>query len=190
MWFFNYSKNPWSTINPLIFDRFEPWNCSLDEIQLSRDDRDNTACWQVLGLVQENFYFFLMLMKNSLDCGKIKKALRCYCINENYAIKGASRLSSKRFWPCWIDQTAGNRNIGVHWKERRFIYGIKSKPAPQSRGNRHCRYWKRSQTGTERSISWSWIINKVRFTDDTAIIAKTQEELQDMVNRLVNIGRK
>ena len=25
------------------------------------------------------------------------------------------------------------------------------------------------------------IINKVRFADDTAIIAKTQEELQDMV---------
>ena len=33
------------------------------------------------------------------------------------------------------------------------------------------------------------IINKVRFTDDTAIIAKTQEELQDMVNRLVDTGR-
>ena len=27
------------------------------------------------------------------------------------------------------------------------------------------------------------IINKVRFADDTAIIAKPQEELQDMVNR-------
>ena len=26
------------------------------------------------------------------------------------------------------------------------------------------------------------VINKVRFADDTAIIAKTQEELQDMVN--------
>ena len=26
--------------------------------------------------------------------------------------------------------------------------------------------------------------------DDTAIIAKTQEELQDMVNRLVDTGRK
>ena len=34
------------------------------------------------------------------------------------------------------------------------------------------------------------IINKVRFADDTAIIAKIQEELQDMVNRLVNTGRK
>ena len=34
------------------------------------------------------------------------------------------------------------------------------------------------------------IINEVRFTYDTAIIAKTQEELQDMVNRLVNTGRK
>ena len=34
------------------------------------------------------------------------------------------------------------------------------------------------------------IINKVRFADDTAIIAKTQEELQDMVNRLVDTGRK
>jgi len=27
------------------------------------------------------------------------------------------------------------------------------------------------------------IINKVRFANDTAIIAKTQEELQNMVNR-------
>ena len=27
------------------------------------------------------------------------------------------------------------------------------------------------------------IINMVRFADDTAIIAKSQEELQDMVNR-------
>jgi Reverse transcriptase (RNA-dependent DNA polymerase). len=34
------------------------------------------------------------------------------------------------------------------------------------------------------------IINKVRFADDTAIIAKIQEELQDMVNRLVDTGRK
>ena len=34
------------------------------------------------------------------------------------------------------------------------------------------------------------IINKVRFADDTAIIAKTQEVLQDMVNRLVDTGRK
>ena len=33
-------------------------------------------------------------------------------------------------------------------------------------------------------------INKFRFADDAAIIAKTQEELQDMVNRLVNTGRK
>ena len=34
------------------------------------------------------------------------------------------------------------------------------------------------------------IINKVRFVDDTAIIVKSQEELQDMVNRLVDTGRK
>jgi Reverse transcriptase (RNA-dependent DNA polymerase). len=34
------------------------------------------------------------------------------------------------------------------------------------------------------------IINKVRFADDTAVIAKTQEELKDMVNRLVDTGRK
>ena len=34
------------------------------------------------------------------------------------------------------------------------------------------------------------IINKVRFADDTTIIAKTEEELQDMVNRLVDTGRK
>ena len=34
------------------------------------------------------------------------------------------------------------------------------------------------------------VINKVRFVDDTAIIAKTQEELQDMVNRLVDTRRK
>ena len=29
----------------------------------------------------------------------------------------------------------------------------------------------------------------MRFADDMAIIAKTQEELQDMVNRLVYTGR-
>ena len=34
------------------------------------------------------------------------------------------------------------------------------------------------------------IINKVRFGDDAAIIARTQEELQDMVNRFVDTGRK
>jgi len=34
------------------------------------------------------------------------------------------------------------------------------------------------------------IINMVRFVDDTAIIAKNQEELQDMVNRLVDTGKK
>ena len=34
------------------------------------------------------------------------------------------------------------------------------------------------------------IINKMRIADDTAIIAKTQKELQDMVNRLVDIVRK
>ena len=34
------------------------------------------------------------------------------------------------------------------------------------------------------------VINKVRFADDMAIIAKTQEELQDMLNRLVDTGRK
>jgi Reverse transcriptase (RNA-dependent DNA polymerase). len=30
----------------------------------------------------------------------------------------------------------------------------------------------------------------VRIADDTAVIAKSQEELRDMVNRSVNIGRK
>jgi len=34
------------------------------------------------------------------------------------------------------------------------------------------------------------IINKVRFGDDRAITATTQEELQDTVNRLVDTGRK
>ena len=34
------------------------------------------------------------------------------------------------------------------------------------------------------------IINKVRFVDDMAILAKTQEELQDMVIGLVDTGRK
>ena len=33
-------------------------------------------------------------------------------------------------------------------------------------------------------------INKVRFADDTTIIAKTQEKLQDMANRLDDAGRK
>ena len=34
------------------------------------------------------------------------------------------------------------------------------------------------------------LFNNIRFADDTAIIAKTQEELQDIVNRLVDTGRK
>ena len=34
------------------------------------------------------------------------------------------------------------------------------------------------------------IVNKIRLEDDTAIIAKTQEELPDMVNWLVDTGRK
>ena len=34
------------------------------------------------------------------------------------------------------------------------------------------------------------IIIKLRFVDDMSIIAKTQEELQDVVNRLVDTGRK
>ena len=34
------------------------------------------------------------------------------------------------------------------------------------------------------------IINEVRLEDEMAIIAKTQEDLQDMVNRLVDTGRK
>ena len=37
---------------------------------------------------------------------------------------------------------------------------------------------------------WRRIMNKVRFADDTAIIAKTQKALQDSVNRLVDTGRK
>jgi Reverse transcriptase (RNA-dependent DNA polymerase). len=36
-------------------------------------------------------------------------------------------------------------------------------------------------------MTGEWIIN-VRFADDTAIIAKTQEELQDMVIRLIDTG--
>ena len=34
------------------------------------------------------------------------------------------------------------------------------------------------------------IINKVRFADDTYIIAKTQEEPQHMINVLADTGRK
>ena len=34
------------------------------------------------------------------------------------------------------------------------------------------------------------IINQVRFADETVIITKTQEQLQDMLNRLVDTGRK
>jgi Reverse transcriptase (RNA-dependent DNA polymerase). len=34
------------------------------------------------------------------------------------------------------------------------------------------------------------IINKARFVDDMAFIVKTQEELQDMVNRMVDSVRK
>ena len=34
------------------------------------------------------------------------------------------------------------------------------------------------------------IINNVRFVDSTAVISKTLEELQEMVNRLIDTGRK
>ena len=34
------------------------------------------------------------------------------------------------------------------------------------------------------------VIDKVRFADNKAIIAKTREKLQDMVNRLVDTGWK
>ena len=34
------------------------------------------------------------------------------------------------------------------------------------------------------------IINKIIFKDDTAIIAKPQEQLQDVMNRLIDTGRK
>ena len=34
------------------------------------------------------------------------------------------------------------------------------------------------------------IISKVRFADNPAIIAKSQEELQDMINGLVDTARK
>ena len=34
------------------------------------------------------------------------------------------------------------------------------------------------------------VINDIKFADDAAITAKTQEELQEMVNRLVDAGRK
>jgi hypothetical protein len=34
------------------------------------------------------------------------------------------------------------------------------------------------------------IINEVRFADDTAILAKTQEDIQDMVNKFVKTRRK
>ena len=38
-------------------------------------------------------------------------------------------------------------------------------------------------------LSWVQIFGK-HFADDTAVIAKTQKELQDMVNRLVDTGSK
>ena len=37
--------------------------------------------------------------------------------------------------------------------------------------------------------SWGTIISKLRFADNTAIISKTQEELLDMVNRLIHTER-
>ena len=43
-------------------------------------------------------------------------------------------------------------------------------------------------------VSWfkieGRIIKYVRFVDDTAIITKTKEELQDMANKLFDTGRK
>ena len=74
----------------------------------------------------------------------------------------------------------------------------KSETAPQSRGSPHCGDWKRNQTGCCKSPNSfnlvgelealteggefkieGRIVNKIRFANATAIIAKTQEELKN-----------
>ena len=51
-----------------------------------------------------------------------------------------------------------------------------------------------NRRGYRRRPVWDFkirgrVINKVRFADDMSITAKSQEELQDIVNRLVHIWR-
>ena len=41
-----------------------------------------------------------------------------------------------------------------------------------------------------RFENWRKVNKNVEFTDDTAIIAKTEEEFQNTVNKLVDNGRK
>ena len=45
-------------------------------------------------------------------------------------------------------------------------------------------------SGFKLEISKGWIIIKVRFANDTAFIAGTQEKLQGTVNRLADTRRK
>ena len=82
------------------------------------------------------------------------------------------------------------RNIRVNRRERRLIFRQECCMSPIL-FNLYGEYlMKEALTEVGDFKIGGRIINKVRFADDKAIIAKTQEELQDMVNRLVNTGRK
>ena len=108
------------------------------------------------------------------------------------------------------------RNIGVNWRERRLIWNLYMGQRVKLRLNQRETDSVKIGRGVRQGCCMSHIlfnlygeylikesltevgdfkiggriINKVRFAYDTAIIAKTQEELQDMVNKLVGTGRK
>ena len=107
------------------------------------------------------------------------------------------------------------RNIGVNWRERRLMCNLYIGKRVKLRLNQGKTDSVKIRRGIRQGCCMSpilfnlygeylmkealaefghfkiggMIIDKVRFADDPAIIAKTQE-LQDMVNRLVDTGRK
>jgi Reverse transcriptase (RNA-dependent DNA polymerase). len=116
----------------------------------------------------------------------------------------------------WAKLLEMRRNTGVNWKERRPIRNLymgqrvklhlnqgETDSVKIGRGvrqgccmssilfNTYGEYlMKEALAEVEGFKIWRRIMNKVRFADDTAIIAKTQKALQDSVNRLVDTGRK
>ena len=73
----------------------------------------------------------------------------------------------------------------------KFIHGTNSETKPQTRENWQCGYLMKEALAQVGNFKIGGrIINKARFVDAMAIIAKTQEELHDMLNRFFDTGRK
>ena len=90
------------------------------------------------------------------------------------------------------------RNIGVNWRDCRLVRNsIKGKPTVlglEEEPDRDVACYPYLMKGALAQVGdfkiGGRIIIKVRFADDMSIIAKIQEDLQDMVNRLVDTGSK